>query len=88
MSRMQKRLAAWLTLIGAFIVLAYASRAAEGKPPKDSLYQYGTALSGLVWYAVWLGLILLITHGPCAARAARAAATSRARARGRAGRSA
>lgn len=61
---MQKRLAAWLTLIGTFIVLAYASRAAEGKPPKDSLYQYGTALGGLVWYAVWLGLILVITHGP------------------------
>ncbi len=61
---MQKRLAAWLTLIGTFIVLAYVSRAAEGKPPKDSLYHYGTALGGLVWYAVWLGLILVITHGP------------------------
>lgn len=64
MSSMQKRLAAWLTLIGVFIVLAYASRAADGKPPKDSLYQYGTALSGLLWYAIWLGLILLITRGP------------------------
>ena len=46
MFSMQKRLAAWLTLIGIFIVLAYVSRAADGKPPKDSLYQYGTPLGG------------------------------------------
>lgn len=64
MTGMEKRLAAWLTLIGVFILLAYTSRAVEGKPPKDSLYQYGTAFSGVLWYAIWLVLILLITHGP------------------------
>ena len=64
MTGMEKRLAAWLTLIGVFIVLAYVSRALEGKPPKDSLYDYGTALGGVLWYAIWLALILLITHGP------------------------
>jgi membrane protease YdiL (CAAX protease family) len=61
---MQTRLAAWLTLVGVYIALAYASRAAEGPPSKDTLYRYSTAVGGLVWYAISLVLVLLITRGP------------------------
>jgi membrane protease YdiL (CAAX protease family) len=45
-----------LTLIG------YASRAAGGKPPKDAAYQYSTAVSGLVQYAIILAVVLAITR--------------------------
>jgi uncharacterized protein len=59
-----RRLAAWLTLIGVYITVAYASRATEGTPSKDTLYRYDTAIGGVVWYAISLALVLLITHGP------------------------
>lgn len=61
---MTSRLVAWLTLIGAYTVLAYANRAAGGDPDEDVLYQYGTAVSGLVQYAIVMVLILWITRGP------------------------
>ena len=35
---MSGRLAAWLALIGAQILLGYASRATQGKPDRDLVY--------------------------------------------------
>jgi membrane protease YdiL (CAAX protease family) len=61
---MGARRAAWLALIGAMIALAYYSRSAGGDPPEDALYDYGTAVSGVVWYALSLLLVLWITRGP------------------------
>jgi CAAX protease family protein len=56
------RLAGWLALVSALALLGYASRAAGGKPEKDVAYKYTTAASGLVQYAIILGVVLLITQ--------------------------
>ena len=60
---MTGRLVAWLTFVGAYVVLAYASRASGGDPPEDALYQYSTAWSGAIWYGVTLLVVLWITRG-------------------------
>jgi membrane protease YdiL (CAAX protease family) len=61
---MTGRLAAWLAFVVAFIGLSYGSRAAEGNPPHDALYQYSTAVGGFVQYGVMLCIVLAITRGP------------------------
>jgi len=58
-----RKLAGWLALVGSLAALNYASRFTSGKPPADSLYRYDTALSGLVFYALSLGIVLLIARG-------------------------
>jgi uncharacterized protein len=57
------KLAGWLALVGSLAALNYASRFTEGKPPPDTLYRYGTALSGLIFYAITLGIVLWIARG-------------------------
>ena len=57
------KLAGWLALVGSLAALNYASRFSSGKPPADSLYRYDTALSGLIFYALTLGIVLLIARG-------------------------
>jgi uncharacterized protein len=57
------RLAWWALLVGVLAALAYASRATGGKPPENALYQWGTAISAAVVYAVVLGLVVLIAKG-------------------------
>ena len=56
------RLAAWVALVGVMTLLGYGSRAAGGKPPKDAAYQYSTGVSGLLQYAVILGVVLAIAR--------------------------
>ena len=56
------RLTAWVVLVGLLAVLGYASRASGGKPSKDAAYQYSTAVSGLVQYAIILAIVLAITR--------------------------
>jgi membrane protease YdiL (CAAX protease family) len=58
------RLIAWCTIVAGYSALQYAGRATSGRPPKDALYQYGTAVGGLVQYAILLGIVLWITRGP------------------------
>jgi hypothetical protein len=57
------KLAGWLALVGSLAALNYASRFTSGKPPADSLYRYDTAISGVVFYALTLGIVLLIARG-------------------------
>jgi membrane protease YdiL (CAAX protease family) len=57
------KLFGWLALVGTLAALNYASRFASGKPPADSLYRYDTAVSGLVFYAITLGIVLAIARG-------------------------
>jgi uncharacterized protein len=57
------KLAGWLALVGSLAALNYASRFTSGKPPADSLYRYDTALSGIVFYALTLGIVLWIARG-------------------------
>jgi membrane protease YdiL (CAAX protease family) len=57
------KLAGWLALVGFLAALNYASRFTEGKPPADTLYRYGTAVSGVVFYALTLAIVLWIARG-------------------------
>jgi uncharacterized protein len=57
------RLAWWTLLVGVLAALAYASRASGGKPPENALYQWGTAISAAILYAIVLGLVLWIAKG-------------------------
>ena len=56
------KLAGWFALVGSLAALNYASRFSSGKPPADSLYRYDTAISGLVFYAITLGIVLVIAR--------------------------
>lgn len=60
---MTGRLLGWLALVGTLSALNYASRLTAGKPPRDELYRYGAALSGLFLYAIVLGIIVWIARG-------------------------
>jgi membrane protease YdiL (CAAX protease family) len=57
------RLAGWLALVGAQTILAYGTRASEGKPDRDAVYHYSLAVSGLIQYAIIFGIVLLIARG-------------------------
>jgi uncharacterized protein len=57
------KLVGWLSLVGVLAALNYASRFTSGKPPADSLYRYDTAINGIVFYAITLGIVLLIARG-------------------------
>jgi membrane protease YdiL (CAAX protease family) len=61
---MTARLVAWLVFVGIFVTIAYAGRASAGKPDKDALYQYDTAIAILVQSAIVLAIVLWITRGP------------------------
>jgi uncharacterized protein len=57
------KLIGWLALVGSLAALNYASRFTEGKPPADTLYRYGTAVSGVIFYAITLAIVLWIANG-------------------------
>jgi membrane protease YdiL (CAAX protease family) len=57
------KLTALLGLVGALAALNYASRFTSGKPPPDTLYRYDTAISGVVFYAITLAILLRIARG-------------------------
>ncbi len=54
------RLALWLGLVGLLIALAYLSRAVSGKPDPQVLYEWSTAIGGLVQDGIVLLFVLLI----------------------------
>lgn len=54
------KLALWIALVAAMITLAYASRAAAGKPDPDVLYRWATLAGTLVQDGILLGLVLAI----------------------------
>lgn len=60
---MKGKLLGWLALIGSLAALGYGSRLTEGKPPADTLYRYGTAVSGVIFYVITLALVLWIARG-------------------------
>jgi membrane protease YdiL (CAAX protease family) len=45
------------------VVVGYASRVAGGDPPKDALYQYDTAIGGVLIYGILLAVLVLIARG-------------------------
>jgi membrane protease YdiL (CAAX protease family) len=56
------RLAFWSLFVGVFVLLAYAERSGT-KPGTNIVYKYSTFVNGTIFYAVWLGAILLIAYG-------------------------
>jgi membrane protease YdiL (CAAX protease family) len=58
-----RKLAGWFGLIGTVSAISYAGRLSGGKPPKDALYEYSTAISELVLFAIILAFVLWIARG-------------------------
>ena len=56
------RVAVWAGLIVLIGVLNAAGHAAKGAPGKNVLYQYSTAIGGLIQYAVILAIVLGIAY--------------------------
>jgi membrane protease YdiL (CAAX protease family) len=54
------RLAWWLALVAALIALGYGSRIGSGKPSPNVLYEWSTAVGGLVQDGIVLALVLAI----------------------------
>jgi uncharacterized protein len=59
----QRRLVGWWALVGTLSVLAFAATASSSEPVQDALYRYETAIVGLFFYLVILGVIALISSG-------------------------
>jgi membrane protease YdiL (CAAX protease family) len=57
------RLVAWLAFVAVIAAIGYAGQAAEGEVPDDFVYRYSAAVLGLVQFAVFLGVLLLIAKG-------------------------
>jgi membrane protease YdiL (CAAX protease family) len=55
-----RRLALWLVLVAVLAALAYASRAESGKPSPRVLYEWSTAIGGVVQDGVLLVIVLAI----------------------------
>ena len=62
-SELGGRTVAWTVLVASLIAIAYGSRLSEGKPPENALYQYGTAIGGIVIYLILLAVVLWIGRG-------------------------
>jgi membrane protease YdiL (CAAX protease family) len=58
-----RKLAGWFGLVGTVSAISYAGRLSGGKPPKNALYEYSTAISELVLFAIILALVLWIARG-------------------------
>jgi membrane protease YdiL (CAAX protease family) len=58
------RVAAWLLIVGDLATLNYASRfsgsSSSAANDRDALYHYSTAISGLVFYAVFFALVYAV----------------------------
>jgi membrane protease YdiL (CAAX protease family) len=56
------RLALWTALMALLVAVAYASRASGGKPDPQILYEWSTAIGGLIQDAIILALVLAIAR--------------------------
>jgi hypothetical protein len=55
-----RRLAVWIAFVVLLSTVAYVGRAVEGKPPRDLLYRYDTAVSGAIQYAILFGVVIAL----------------------------
>jgi membrane protease YdiL (CAAX protease family) len=58
---MSRRLAAWIAFVALVSAVAYSSRFTAGKPDRNALYHWSTAVGELTIFAVILGVTLAIT---------------------------
>lgn len=60
---LSRKLAGWFLFVGAVSAISYAGRFAGGKPPKNALYEYSTAVSELILFAIILAFVFFIARG-------------------------
>jgi membrane protease YdiL (CAAX protease family) len=60
--RVNGRLAAWLVLVAALAAANYGARLSAGKPPKNALYEWSTALGSTIEFGFILTIALLISR--------------------------
>jgi membrane protease YdiL (CAAX protease family) len=58
---MRRRLVAWILFVALISGIAYASRFTQGKPDRNALYQWSTAVGELVVFAIIIVVTLAIT---------------------------
>jgi len=57
----RRRLAAWIFFIALISAIGYASRFSSGRPDRNALYMWSTAVGELIVYAVILAVTIAIT---------------------------
>ena len=57
------RLVGWTILVTILAALSYAANLAGGDTPDDVLYQWATAIGGVVQYAIIFAVVLLLARG-------------------------
>jgi membrane protease YdiL (CAAX protease family) len=57
------RLIAWLSFVLVIAAIGYAGQAADSEVPDDFVYRYSAAIFGLVQFALFFGVLLLIAIG-------------------------
>jgi membrane protease YdiL (CAAX protease family) len=62
-NRRTGRTVGWTVLVTALASINYADRFASGKPPKDVLYQWSTAIGSAALFGVILGIVLALANG-------------------------
>jgi membrane protease YdiL (CAAX protease family) len=58
--RHRQRLAVWVAAVAFLSTIAYVGRALEGKPERDLLYRYDTAVAGAIQYAILFGIVIAL----------------------------
>jgi uncharacterized protein len=61
--RRPRRLIAWLAFVVAIAAVGYAGQAADSEVPDDFVYRYSAAVFGLIQFALFFGVLLLIALG-------------------------
>jgi membrane protease YdiL (CAAX protease family) len=57
------RLIAWLSFVLVIAAIGYASQLADGEVPDDFVYRYSAAIFGVIQFALFFGVLLLIAIG-------------------------
>jgi membrane protease YdiL (CAAX protease family) len=60
---MNARLIGWGLFVGFFATLAYSSHFNGDRPAKDLAYKWESSISGLLAYAIFFGIVMLLTRG-------------------------
>ena len=60
---MRARLIGWCLFVAFFATLNYASLFSGDRPPEDVAYRWESSIFGLIAYAVFFGVVMLLTLG-------------------------
>jgi membrane protease YdiL (CAAX protease family) len=57
------RLIGWSLFVGLLTTLAYVSYFSGDRPAKDVAYRWDSSINGLLAYAIFFGVVMLLTYG-------------------------